>query len=154
MSMNHEFVIVDENLCKENYDNFTSDFFSDKSKFRYVSIHDSFVRYFSDYTRFIECYNPCCDEKVYGLCLLGITKIPFEKLESVIEILNCIHRIFSFSQENIKLKGEYVFENTDKDGDYERIEIKKEKFLHKLEKLIDLFKLAKREEKCIMHCGL
>lgn len=161
MSLNHEFVIVDD-LNKSNWTNLTSDFFENKDTFEYVSVHDDYISYFADFISFFTMHNPCKNDDVEGLCYYGVTKIPNEKLSDIIKFLEHLLGIFTFAPDEIHLKGEYITEYSEtpnaagyyEDGHYEMLKISKEKMLKKLQSLINLFTKAKVEDKCIMHCGI
>ncbi len=161
MSLNHEFVIVDD-IIKSNWNNLTSDFYANKANYDFVSIHDDFLRYFGDYFSFFKLYNPCKDETISNICFCGVTKIPHEVLGDAIKILENFYGIFSLAPDEIKLTGDFVFEHLDmpnsagyyEKGHYETLTISKEKMCGKIHDLINLFSKAKNEKKCIMHCGV
>lgn len=161
MSLDHEFVIVDD-IDKACWYNLSSDFYDNKSKYEYVSVHDDYISYFADFIGFFTMHNPCKNEDVEGLCYWGLTKIPNEKLCDVIKFLEHLLGIFSFAPDEIHLKGAYITEYSEtpnvagyyENGHYEMLKISKEKMLKKLQSLIDLFTKAKVEGKCIMHCGI
>ena len=161
MSLNHEFVIVDD-ITKSNWYDLSSDFFENKAKYDYVSIHDDFVHYFSDYTRFLKLYNPCKDEIVSNLCFYGLTKIPYEVLGDAVKILEHLLGIFTLAPDEIKLTGNFVFEDLDTSdsaeysakGHYETLTTSKDKMCRKIQDLINLFSKARNEKKCIMHFGV
>lgn len=83
MSLNHEFVIVDN---ESNWKKLHSEFYKNKKNFEYVAINDDYIQYFDDYFNFFTLYNPARNEEVQGLCCYGVTKIPSSFLESVINI--------------------------------------------------------------------
>lgn len=159
MSLDHEFIIADED---SNWKNLSSEFYKNKKNFEYVAIHDDYIGYFDDYFNFFTLYNPALNEEVQGLCCYGVTKIPFETLESVIKMLKHILGIFEFAPDEINLKGNYVcrfaekpgFTGNYEEGYFERLKISKEKFYKKLNDIIILFSKAKDENKCIMHFGI
>ena len=134
--------------------NFYNDPMDEKGNYHYG--------YFDDYFNFFTLYNPALNEEVHGLCYYGVTKIPFEVLESVIITLKHILGIFEFASDEINLKGNYVcgfaekpdFTGNYENGYFERLKISKEKFCKKLKDIIILFSKAKDENKCIMHFGI
>jgi len=159
VSLDHEFIIADKD---SNWQNLSSEFYKNKKKYEYVAIHDDYIGYFDDYFNFFTLYNPALNEEVHGLCYYGVTKIPFEVLESVIIMLKHILGIFEFAPDEINLKGNYVcgfaekpdFTGNYENGYFERLKISKEKFCKKLKDIIILFSKAKDENKCIMHFGI
>ncbi len=159
MSLNHEFIIVDRD---SNWEKLHSEFYKNKENFEYVSVYDDYIQYFGDYFNFFTLYNPARDEEVQGLCYYGVTRIPFEVLDSVKKMLEHILGIFEFAPDEMNLTGNYVCgfaEKADFTGNYEkgyfeRLKISKEKFCKKLKDVILLFSKAQNENKCIMHFGI
>ena len=49
VSLNHEFVIVDNDIDKSNWNKISSDFYKNKKNFEYVAIYDDYIQYFSDF---------------------------------------------------------------------------------------------------------
>lgn len=159
MSLNHEFVIVDN---KSDWKQQSSEFYKNKKIFEYATVQDDYIQYFGDFFKFFTLYNPSRNENVKGLCYYGVTIIPLNTLESVLKMLEHILGIFEFAPDEIILKGNYVCGFADKPdftGNYEKgyfetLKINKEKFCKKLNDIILLFSKAKTEKKCIMHLGI
>ena len=111
---------------------------------------------------FFTLYNLARDENIQGLCYYGVTKIPFEALDSVLEMLELILRIFEFAPDEINLTNNYVcvfahnpdFIGNHKKGYCKRLKISKDKFCKKLKDVIKLFSKAKTEKRCIIHIGI
>ena len=162
VSLNHEFVIVDNDIDKSSWNKISSDFCKNKKNFEYVAIYDDYIQYFSDFFNFFTLYNLARDENIQGLCYYGVTKIPFEALDSVLEMLELILRIFEFAPDEINLTNNYVcvfahnpdFIGNHKKGYCKRLKISKDKFCKKLKDVIKLFSKAKTEKRCIIHIGI
>ncbi len=145
MSLNHEFIIVDD---ETNWKELSSEFYINKNNFEYVAISDNYIQYFTDFFRFFTLYNPTRNENVQGLCYYGITKIPFDSLESVLKMLEHILGIFELAPDEIKLTR-----NCNKES-FESLKISKNKFCKKTNDIISLFSKAKNTKKSIMHFGI
>lgn len=159
MSLNHEFVILDN---ESNWEKQSSEFYKNKKEFEYVAIHDDYIQYFSDFLKFFTLYNPARNENVQGLCYYGVTIIPSDVLQSILKMLEHFLEIFESAPDEISLTGNYVCGFADKPdftGNYEKgyfetLKISKEKFCKKLNEIILLFSEARTEKKCIMHLGI
>lgn len=152
MSMDHEFYL----LSKDEYK--TEDIFELRKKGfpRSVYIHDDLIQYILDTLFWIPCFNPSRNERLYGLCLYGVTIIDQQGAAILRTVFSSWAQLFSVSPEQLKLQGAFMMVvGSNEEGEYEKIVINRDEIVSEFQKLAGYAeKVMKSDDLIILHMGI
>ncbi|MGO4530488.1 hypothetical protein AB4Z30_15505 [Paenibacillus sp. 2TAF8] len=158
---NHQFVVEDQTVLKENLmDAYSWD--SDGKVYKrglgvveQVVFEDEFISYIHDTLRWLDTWNPSTDTRNTGLNVHGITVIVGQDiLLKFQQIIRSWIELLSLAPDPIVLTGNYCIDVTTGKGRDEKLVYDKTDLIDQLSKLAVMTKYAAETGRCIIHFGV
>lgn len=152
MGLEHEFYLVSETVeIDEIWTLRENNRVIDK-----VVIHDDFVQYISDSLEWIPSKNPAKKgiPKGQGINYYGITLFDKQSSKSLKGIFTSWRELFENAPNTFEITGNFVCEDNQQDGEYEKVKINRDEVVNQLGKIISMSDQLAKCNYYLYHLGV
>ncbi|MDR7071565.1 hypothetical protein [Fictibacillus barbaricus] len=153
MSLEHEFYLISKTTV-------TKDFWVHREKneciIDSVVIHDDIIQYISDSLKWIVSKNPALkgNPMGQGINYHGVTLFDKQSAESLRRVFSSWRDLFLNAPNPFELTGEFIYDEDNQEGGYEKVFLNREEVINLLEKIVSMARRLESGNFYLYHCGI